>query len=112
MNVVVIDNGGGFVRLGVAGEERPRVVCPNLSFKAKGETRMTTGDALLTRDDILSLTIRRPYDKGYLVNSELQRELWTKLFKAHLDIPPMHCGLILTQPLFNFDSCHAEMLKV
>lgn len=110
--ILVIDNGAADLKVGFAGEASPRVISPNLSFKAKGDSRYTTGDALLTRDDILSLTFRRPFDKGYLVHGDLQKEIWGKLFRTALKTSPVQCGLVVTESLFNFDSSHAELLKV
>lgn len=111
-DIVVLDCGAGSLKVGLASDEQPRLVCPNLSFKSKGETRSFTGDALVTRDEILSLTLRRPFDRGYLVNPDLQREIITRVFNSVLEINPEQCGLVITEPPFNFESCRAELLKV
>eukprot|EP00210_Caulerpa_lentillifera_P004353 g4151.t1 len=109
---VVLDNGGYTLKAGFAGDEEPIVICPNLTFKSKGEGgRYQTGDVLNTTSEILSLTLRRPIDKGYLVNMELQREIWSRVFKTHLKIDPKDCDLILTEPLMNLDSIRTELEK-
>jgi len=110
---VVLDNGGNTLKAGFADEDEPILICPNLTFKSKGEGggRYQTGDALSTTSEILSLTLRRPFDKGYLVNLELQREIWSRVFKTHLKIDPKECDLILTEPLMNLDSIRTEVEK-
>lgn len=111
-HIVVIDNGASTVKIGFSREAVPRVISPNLTFKAKGDGRHLTGDALLARGDILSLNLRRPIDKGYLVNLDLQKEIWNKIFKSILKIHPGQCGLVMTEPPFNFEGSRAALMKV
>mmetsp|Transcript_22793 Transcript_22793/g.57969 ORF Transcript_22793/g.57969 Transcript_22793/m.57969 type:complete len:468 (-) Transcript_22793:233-1636(-) len=115
--VVVIDNGGGNCKMGFAGEPAPRKVFPNCTAKPKGERQMYVGDMLLDCKEISQLNLRRPFDRGYLVGWDLEREIWGHAFKAVLGLnlggrsgmgggmgglTPRECGLVLTEPMFNF----------
>lgn len=60
------------------------------------------GDQLLDARDVSQLTMRRPFDRGYLVNWELQSEILGRALRALLRANPSECGLVMTEPLFNF----------
>eukprot|EP00775_Hariotina_reticulata_P008319 gene8319-8504_t len=123
--VVVLDNGAGSIKLGFEGEQNPRLVFPNCTAKAKGERQLYVGDGLLEVRELGGLVVRRPHDRGFLVNADLERDIWVKGFaslaaslagttssqaaaggssrsKAVLDYRSY--SLLLTEPLFNFDS--------
>lgn len=100
--VVVIDNGGGTCKVGFGGEDEPRKVFPNCTAKPKGDRQTLVGDQLLEARDISCLNIRRPFDRGYLVNWDLEREIWARAFRQVLRVDPSEAGLLMTEPLFNF----------
>ncbi|KAK2971686.1 hypothetical protein RJ640_007724 [Escallonia rubra] len=54
--------------------------------------------------DLTSATLRRPFDRGYLVNPDLQSSLWSHLFSSLLRVTPSTSSLLLTEPLFNLPS--------
>ncbi|GMH39782.1 hypothetical protein BSKO_07680 [Bryopsis sp. KO-2023] len=110
--VVVLDNGGGTIKAGFAGDPNPVKVFPNCTAKIKGERHNLVGDMLLDTKEILSLVLRRPFDRGYPVNFELQREIWARTFKHVLRINPREYGLVLTEPLFNLPSIQAEIEQI
>ena len=49
---------------------------PNCVAKPKGEKRSYVCDEIHNIKDISSLNLRRPIDRGYVVNWELQKEIW------------------------------------
>lgn len=62
-------------------------------------------DQLQQCDDIAGITLRRPFDRGYLINPDLQKEIWDRIFKNLLKIRPSDSsGLLLVEPLFNLPS--------
>ena len=71
-----------------------------------------SGDQLADSKEISSLTLRRPHERGYLVNNELERELWGRLFKSLLKVNPKDCGLLVTEPLFNFPASQQSMEQI
>lgn len=44
--------------------------------KVKGEHDSRTGATVLECTDLAALTVRRPIERGYLVNAPQQREIW------------------------------------
>lgn len=59
------------------------------------------GHQLLDKHDVSALRARRPCDRGFVVNWELQREIWSHTFTSLLDISTTNSGLLLTEPLFS-----------
>ncbi len=47
------------------------------------------------------MNLRRPVDRGYVVNWDLQREIWDHVFAKVLKINPKNCHLVLLEPPFN-----------
>lgn len=132
--VVVLDNGGGTIKLGFEGESNPRLVFPNCTAKAKGERQVYVGQQLLEARELGSMVVRRPIDRGFLVNLDLQKDIWQKGFnalaasaapggaagaaaaaasarsKAVLEYG--HYSLVMTEPLFNFESVRAATEEI
>jgi actin-related protein 6 len=74
---IVFDNGGANLRVGFSNERKPRIL-PNYSAKGKSDRKAYVGDELDNCIEIASLTYRRPVERGYVVNWELQGELWDR----------------------------------
>lgn len=106
-NVIVLDNGGGYIKIGIGGERDPTAVVPNCTARPSAVSATTSGKKLLIADEIAgadptSLTLRRPYDRGYLINPDLQRDIWAHLFKTlNLSSDLTSSSLLLTQPPFS-----------
>ena len=83
-------------------------VVPNCVAKPKGEKRTYVCDEMHAIKDISSLNLRRPVDRGYVVNWDLQKEIWSHVFSKILKIDPRRCHLVLTEAPFNLPSIAAE----
>lgn len=83
-------------------------VIPNSIFKAKHvRTRTFIADQLSECKDLSGLFYCVPFQKGYLVNCDLQKQVWDYAFATHLGNPSLYFkddSIILTEPLFNFPS--------
>ncbi|KAG2501776.1 hypothetical protein HYH03_000276 [Edaphochlamys debaryana] len=110
--VVVIDNGGGNCKMGMAGQAAPTRVFANASAKPKGERTTLIADLLADTKEVSQLQLRRPFDRGYLCNMELQREIWARGIKACLGRNPKECGLLLSEPMFNFEEIRSNTQQV
>lgn len=98
--VVVIDNGGDTCKAGLSTSEKPKLF-PNCATKPKKDRRLYIADQLDEVPDKTSLTFRRPHDKGYVVDWDLQEQVWTRVFgKSNLDVKTPECSLVVTEPLF------------
>ncbi|CAN6455735.1 unnamed protein product [Victoria cruziana] len=110
-SVVVLDNGGGLCKAGIGGDFDPIAVVPNCMGRSTGShhhlgsnksKKWLVADQLQDSHDVIS--IRRPLDRGYLINPDLQKEIWDRIFKALLKVDPSDSSLLLVEPLFNLPS--------
>ncbi|EPS64546.1 hypothetical protein M569_10234 [Genlisea aurea] len=98
--VVVLDNGGGLIKAGLAGDHDPTFTVPNCTARSSSSKKWLLADQLLSPgEDLTSAAIRRPFDRGYLINPDLQSSIWSHLFTHLLKIHPPNVALLLTQPL-------------
>ena len=79
--VVVIDNGSCYCRLGVGGESTPRAVFQNAVAKIKGDNRVLYGYDIDSSSVINRMNMRRPFDKGYIVNWNLESGIWSRMLE-------------------------------
>lgn len=70
--------------MGFAGDAEPLCVVPNLAAKAKGDKRLHLADEVEALRDLAQLSLRRPVDRGFVVNSALQRDILERVFKRIL----------------------------
>ncbi|XP_057314224.1 actin-related protein 6-like [Hydractinia symbiolongicarpus] len=110
----VLDFGAYNNKLGLNTDERPRII-PNYISKAKNERRKVfIGDQLNECKDFSGFFYVLPFQKGYLVNWDVQRQLFDYMFNKDSlkgDVDETH--LVITEPQFNFTSikeCLDEIL--
>lgn len=102
--VVVMDNGGGLLKAGFGGDKDPIAVVPNCMAKAPGANskKWLVADQLQAEDvDVTGMTLKRPIDRGYLINTEVQREVWERVLRSLLQVDPTNSSLLLVEPMFN-----------
>lgn len=102
--VVVLDNGAGLCKAGFAGQSDPAAVVPNCVGRPQSGKRWLVADQVQNCDEIQGIGIRRPMDRGYLINPDLEKEIWDRIFKSLLQIRPSESGLLLVEPPFNLPS--------
>ncbi|XLR00222.1 hypothetical protein HN51_054988 [Arachis hypogaea] len=117
--VVVLDNGGGLIKAGFGGECDPAVILPNCLYRSPSSkkwlhphplpTTTTSTDSAAAEPDLTSAAVRCPLDRGYLINSDLQREIWSHLFSSILRINPTQSSLLVTEPLFTLPSIQRSL---
>nr|ABA18089.1 actin-related protein 6 [Olimarabidopsis pumila] len=107
-NIVVLDNGGGLIKAGQGGERDPTIIIPNCLYKPLSSKKFLHPSPLTTplsdEIDLTSAAVRRPIDRGYLINSDLQRDIWSHLFTSLLHITPSTSSLLLTEPPLSIPS--------
>eukprot|EP00271_Cylindrocystis_brebissonii_P004517 TRINITY_DN16211_c0_g1_i1.p1 TRINITY_DN16211_c0_g1~~TRINITY_DN16211_c0_g1_i1.p1 ORF type:complete len:478 (-),score=75.71 TRINITY_DN16211_c0_g1_i1:438-1871(-) len=102
--VIVLDNGGATCKVGIGGTRDPVKVMPNYVARAKGVKKPFVSDQVDACDDIQGINLRRPLDRGYVVNWEAQKEIWDRAFNVHLKVKPPECSLLLTEAPFTLPS--------
>lgn len=110
----VLDFGAYNNKLGLNTDESPRII-PNYISKAKNERRKVfIGDQLNECKDFSGFFYVLPFQKGYLVSWDVQRQLFDYMFNKDSlkgDVDETH--LVITEPQFNFTSikeCLDEIL--
>ena len=74
------------------------------------------GQDILDQKDVSSLLLRRPVDRGFTVNWDLQKEVWGHGFKAllkeHEAIKGKIGGIVVSEPYLNLPSMRQEMQRM
>nr|XP_034592718.1 actin-related protein 6-like [Setaria viridis] len=102
--VVVIDDGGGLLKAGLGGDKDPIAVVPNCMAKPPvgNAKKWLVADQLQADDvDATGMTVKRPIDRDYLINTEVQREVWERVVRSSLQVDPNNSSLLLVEPMFN-----------
>jgi len=114
-NIVVMDNGGDTIKIGFAGQTSPTALVPNCACRPHGTKATILGVDTLKIPDINGLVVRRPIDRGYLTNSQLQKDIWAHCIHEVLKVTPEEvkkCWLIVTEPPANFSTSRQEMDRI
>ena len=82
--VIVIDNGACRCRVGLAGEPEPRLACQNAVAKPKGDARLLWGAEIDSTKLVNQLNVKRPFDRGYLINWQLEAGIWMRALESAL----------------------------
>ncbi|KRX70473.1 Actin-related protein 6, partial [Trichinella sp. T6] len=109
----IMDNGGYSVKAEHSLSKCPKVT-PNAVMKSKRERRRVfVGDEVEECGDCSSLFYSLPIQKGYLLNWEVQRKVWDHLLgPTRHNIDCKNTCLVITQPMFNFNSIREAMYEV
>jgi len=101
--VVVLDNGSGNIKVGLAADETPKLV-PNAVMKKKGARQLYIGPQIINGSKSkASLLSKSAFELGYMMDAELERQVWQAVFdKDCMGINPADTTLVVTEPVFNF----------
>ncbi|GMT14927.1 hypothetical protein PFISCL1PPCAC_6224 [Pristionchus fissidentatus] len=92
---LIMDNGGHTIKMGWSTDENPRVI-PNSIVKGKNERkRVFVGEELSECTDRSSLFFLLPLEKGYIVNWDVQQQIWERSLR---DQSQEDSRVILTHP--------------
>jgi actin-related protein 6 len=101
---LILDNGAYTIKAGFSSpnEQVDPDTChiiPNCMARDR-ERKVYVGSDLENCKDFGDIAMRRPVEKGYIVNWEAEKEIWEHEFfdtKAKLHCDPSETGLILTE---------------
>ena len=101
-NTLVLDNGAYSIKAGIVTTDVetpvPEII-PNCIARDR-DKKTYVGSQLSSCKDFSEIAFRRPVEKGYLVNWEVEKEIWEHEFfdaKVKLHCDPPETGLILTE---------------
>ncbi|CAK9828765.1 Actin-related protein 6 [Anthophora retusa] len=108
----VLDNGAYTTKVGLASDN-PKLV-PNCIMKAKSERRRPfVGNQIEECRDASGLFYILPFQKGYLVNWDVQKTVWDYVFsKECCPVNLNQLSIIVTEPLFNFSTIQEAMTEI
>ncbi|RWS24460.1 actin-related protein 6-like protein, partial [Leptotrombidium deliense] len=111
--ILILDNGGHTLKIGTAADSAPKIV-PNCISKVKSERRrLFIGDQLDDCKDYSSLFYILPFQKGFLMNYDVQRQVWDFTFKSKFNTNAFSDKtLIMTQPYFNFKTIVENVMEI
>eukprot|EP00187_Rhodella_violacea_P007100 CAMPEP_0174886336 /NCGR_PEP_ID=MMETSP0167-20121228/1580_1 /TAXON_ID=38298 /ORGANISM="Rhodella maculata, Strain CCMP736" /LENGTH=248 /DNA_ID=CAMNT_0016122285 /DNA_START=65 /DNA_END=807 /DNA_ORIENTATION=- len=104
---VVIDNGSGRCKTGIAGEDSPKAVFPAVIGRPKNQGIMVgagqkedyVGDAAMARRGVL--TIKYPLEHGIVTSWEDMEKIWHHAFFNELRVTPSEHPVLLTEAPMN-----------
>uniref|UniRef100_A0A452T1Q5 Actin-related protein 6 n=1 Tax=Ursus maritimus TaxID=29073 RepID=A0A452T1Q5_URSMA len=112
MTTLVLDNGAYHAKIGYSHENVS--VIPNCQFRSKTARLKTfTANQIDEIKDPSGLFYILPFQKGYLVNWDVQRQVWDYLFgKEMYQVDFLDTNIIITEPYFNFTSIQESMNEI
>ena len=85
----------------------------NCIARMQNSMNVMVGDEVDAFNNHSLLTYTRPFDRGYLVNWQIEIDIWNRIFDAnHLNISPKEHCLVVTEPSLNPLECQNEMNEV
>ena len=109
---IVIDNGGGKLKYGIAGESEPKSVTNSVA-KVNKTMQYLVGDQIDDFQNGSLLNFNRPFDRGYLNNWQSEMEVWNQiLFSKSLKCKPADDNLILTEAIFSPETIQNDTNEV
>ncbi|KAK3886040.1 hypothetical protein Pcinc_009787 [Petrolisthes cinctipes] len=112
-NVFILDNGAYTIKAGFSNHNEPRVM-PNAVMKAKSERRRPfIADQVDDCRDASGLFYILPFQKGYLVNWDIQKTVWDYMFgKDVFNVSLCNTTVIVTEPYLNFTSTQEALSEI
>ena len=90
---VIIDNGSGYIKAGLSGEEEPKVFFPNC-----------VGDGALIGEEALEEKFGKviyPIEHGIIKDFDIMEKIWDRVFTKELNVAPSEHNVLLTEALLN-----------
>lgn len=99
---VVLDNGSGVCKVGIAGEDAPRAVFPSIvgyprltQVMGLGGKECFVGDEAMAKKGILEISY--PIEHGIVTNWDDMEKIWSHAFYTELRIDPSEQPIMLTE---------------
>jgi actin-related protein len=118
VNAVVIDNGSGNIKAGVAGDDAPRSVFPSVVAYPKYEETMVgmghkeslVGDEAQGMRGVMKLNY--PIDHGIVTNWDDMEKIWSHTFTSELRVNPEEHPVMLTEAPANPKANREKMTQI
>lgn len=109
----ILDNGAYMAKMGHSFLNSPKLM-PNCIMKVKSERRRPfISDQIEECGDASGLFYILPFQKGYLVNWDIQKTVWDYIFSKELNNGKLsEVPICITEPVMNFQSVQEAMDEI
>lgn len=110
--IFVLDNGGYAAKAGYITDSTPKII-PNYITKVKSERRRVfVGNQLDECKDYSGLFYLYAFERGFLLNWDVQKQVWDFIFRDTFNVDFSDTCLIITEPYFNFVSMQETITEI
>ena len=115
---IIIDNGSGYIKASLSGEEEPRAVFPSIighyNYKFQkhigGEKDYFFGAEAEEKRGMLDLNY--PIDRGEIKNWDYMEKIWNYIFTYELRVAPEEHNVMITEFSWNYRKNRENMAKI
>ncbi|CAF1222241.1 unnamed protein product [Rotaria sordida] len=115
---IVIDNGSGTIKAGIAGDDSPRVIIPSVVGRLRhsktlpetSQTDLFIGYKALNNKEILS--VHYPIEHGIITNWDDMEKIWHHIFYNELHVVPEEHPVLLSEASLNPKANREKMAQI
>lgn len=114
---VVIDNGSGMIKAGIAGEDAPKAYFPSVvglprfeKIHGADEKDFYVGHEAIKKRGLLALEY--PIEDGNIKNWEHMRKIWHHCYYSELKVDPSDQPVLITEPPLNSKENKENMMEI
>ncbi|GMH38492.1 hypothetical protein BSKO_06376 [Bryopsis sp. KO-2023] len=111
---VVLDNGSGYVKGGVANDWEPKIVSPQVVGRPRFRSIILERESVFVGNHARArsgiCTLKSPSVRGTVVNFDDQGLIWYDLIKRDLGVDTEDTPVLLGQPPIGLSRCHQEKI--